>query len=73
MKERAREIEHKHQTIDEKVQRAHDRRQINSMRQKELECLRFDDLGENLGLLTNERFERNCRIDEKHIALSLMN
>lgn len=24
-------------------------------------------------MLTNERFEKNCRIDEKHIALSLMN
>ena len=43
------------------------------MKHRELDNLRFEDLNENLDMLKNQRFRQNCRIDEKHIALSVMN
>ncbi len=40
---------------------------------KEIESLKFKDQDENLSILKTEKFKRDCKIDEKHIALSLMN
>jgi|TARA_B110000285_G_C15092796_1_gene600120 hypothetical protein len=43
------------------------------MKHREIDNLRFEDLNENLDMLKNQNFRRNCSIAEKHIALSVMN
>ena len=40
---------------------------------KEYSALVFSDLEDNLEKIKGDLFQRNCQIDEKHIALSLMN
>ena len=44
-----------------------------SMKHRELEQLRFQDHSENMMMLKNQRYKKNCTLDEKHIALSVMN
>lgn len=58
---------------DQKVNQAENSKRINSLKHKEIESLRFLDQDENLTAIKTEKFKQNCKIDEKHIALSLMN
>lgn len=59
--------------MNKKVEHATQKKQIYSLKHRELDNLRFEDLNENLDLLKNQNFRRNCSIAEKHIALSVMN
>lgn len=44
-----------------------------ALKHKEIDNLRFQDQEENLEYLKNQRYKNNCELDEKHIALSVMN
>lgn len=43
------------------------------MKHREMEELRKQDNIENITSLKNNRFDKNCAIVEKHLALSIMN
>lgn len=44
-----------------------------SLKHREVENLRFEDLNDNLDILKSEKFNKNCKIGEKHLALTAMN
>ena len=44
-----------------------------SLKHRELENLKFEDLNDNLEILKSEKFSKNCKIGEKHLALTAMN
>ena len=63
----------KHDQIDKKLKEREKQLDIFSKKHKQINELRFQDLSENLDTLNDQNFARNCSIDEKHIALTLMN
>ena len=59
--------------MEKKVDNAEYKKKIFSLKHREIDNLRFEDLNENLELLKNQKFGRNSKIGEKHIALTAMN
>ena len=59
--------------MEKKVQNTEQQKKILSLKHREIENLRFEDLNENLEILKSEKFRQNCKIGEKHIALAAMN
>lgn len=73
MKERAASINQKWKQIEKKIGNAQTKKEIYSLKHRELDNLRFEDLNENLEVLKNQNFMQKCKIGEKHMALSAMN
>lgn len=63
----------KHSNIDNKIKERDQRIDIFTKKHKQLNELRFQDFNENKEVLLDQHFQKNCKLDEKHLALSLMN
>ena len=72
-KEKCNEVIEKHRNIDTKIKEREQRIDIFTKKHKQLTELRFQDFAENKEVLQDQNFLRNCKIDEKHLALTLMN
>ena len=72
-KEKCARLTEKHNNIENKLKNREDKIDIFTKKHKQLNELRFQDLSENLEAINDQNFQRNCKIDEKHLALSLMN
>ena len=59
--------------MEKKVYNTEQQKKMNSLKHREIENLKFEDLNENLELLKSEKFKQNCKIGEKHLALTAMN
>jgi hypothetical protein len=70
---RNQELNERDKQRDEQIQNSKMRRTIQSLKQREIDHLRYNDYCENLGQLKNHRFLENCEIVEKHLALSILN
>ena len=71
--DKIRELEQKKIKIGEQCNFNDERRTLYSLKQKELEHLRQQDNTENQEKLKTHRFLENCKIIEKHLALSMLN
>lgn len=72
-KERADKLRKRLNKDDERIVTVEQRKKLFALKHKEIENLRFQDQEENLEYLKNQRYKNNCELDEKHIALSVMN
>lgn len=59
--------------MEKKVQNNEQQKKILSLKHREIENLRFEDLNENLEILKSEQWNKKCKIGEKHLALTAMN
>lgn len=71
--EMARTMNKKWKQMEKKVQNSEQQKKILCLKHREIENLKFEDLNENLELLKSEKFSKNCKIGEKHLALTAMN
>ena len=72
-KERADKLRKRLNKDDERIATVEQRKKLFALKHKEIDNLRFQDQEENLEYLKNQRYKNNCELDEKHIALSVMN
>lgn len=63
----------KHDNIKNKIKDRETKIDIFTKKHKTENELRFQDLSENIDVINDHNFQRNCRLDEKHLALTLMN
>ena len=73
MQERSNELNKKAKQRMEQVNNNDERRNLKSMKQKELDHLRYLDNVENQENIKAKKFQENCQIIEKHLALSILN
>lgn len=73
MNERNAALKEKFNKMETKVELTNQQRKIFQMKHREMEELRKQDNIENIASLKNSRFDKNCAIVEKHLALSIMN
>lgn len=50
-----------------------ERRRVFQLKHKEVENLKFQDQGENMSAINMAKFKDNIKMDEKAIALTMMN
>lgn len=73
LEDKIRELEEKKEKRGEACAFNDERRTLYCLKQKELEHLRQQDNNENQEKLKTHRFLENCKIVEKHLALSMLN
>jgi len=72
-KEKCEKITKKHSAIDLKIDEAEQRKKIQSLKHREIENLKCQDLSENIDTIKTNKVKRDCQTVEKHLALSIMN
>lgn len=66
-------LKHKFEKMERQIAQNKEERKIYQLKHREIEELKKQDNDENLACIKNTRFEQNCSIVEKHLALTILN
>lgn len=70
--EKARAINQKWRKKEKSLENHEQQKKIVSLKHRELDNLRFEDLNENLEIMKSEKVNKAYKIGEKHMALTVM-